>query len=41
MIGHTGFLTFARNVIDQKNPYREKKPEKLTFVNLNGMPLRS
>ncbi len=41
MIGHTGFLTFARNVHDEENPFREKKPEKSVFVDLNGMPLRS
>jgi tRNA (adenine57-N1/adenine58-N1)-methyltransferase len=41
MIGHTGFLTFARNILNEKNPYREQKPEKSVFVDLNGMPLRS
>lgn len=40
MVGHTGYMTFARKVQDVKNPYREKKPIKQEFVNLNGMPLR-
>lgn len=40
MIGHTGYLTFGRKIRDLKNPYRERKPERKEFVNLNGMPLR-
>ena len=41
MIGHTGYITFARLVEDIENPYRSKKPKNEEFVNLNGMPLRS
>ena len=41
MIGHTGYMTFARKINDIKNPYREKKPRKSEFVKLDGMPLRS
>lgn len=40
MVGHTGYMTFARKVHDQENPYREKKPIKDEFINLDGMPLR-
>ncbi len=40
MIGHTGFLTFGRKIMNLKNPYREKKPLKEEIVSLNGMPLR-
>ncbi|NVM18280.1 MAG: tRNA (adenine-N1)-methyltransferase [Candidatus Lokiarchaeota archaeon] len=40
MIGHTGYMTFARKIKDIKNPYREKKPKQDEFVKLNGMPLR-
>jgi tRNA (adenine57-N1/adenine58-N1)-methyltransferase len=40
MIGHTGYMTFARKINDLKNPYREKKPRKDEFIKLNGMPLR-
>ncbi|MFX1497461.1 MAG: tRNA (adenine-N1)-methyltransferase [Promethearchaeota archaeon] len=40
MVGHTGYMTFARKVHDYKNPYREKKPIKDEFINLDGMPLR-
>ncbi len=40
MIGHTGYLTFARKVKNEKNPYREKKPEKDDYADLSGMPLR-
>ena len=41
MIGHTGYMTFARKIDDFKNPYREKKPKKDEVIDLNGMPLRS
>ena len=40
MIGHTGYMTFARKINDVRNPYREKKPKQGEFVNLSGMPLR-
>jgi tRNA (adenine57-N1/adenine58-N1)-methyltransferase len=40
MIGHTGYMTFARKIKDIRNPYREKKPKQDEFVSLNGMPLR-
>ena len=40
MIGHTGYMTFARKINDVRNPYREKKPKQDEFVELNGMPLR-
>ena len=40
MIGHTGYITFARKIKDLRNPYREKKPKRDEFVELNGMPLR-
>jgi len=40
MIGHTGYMTFARKINDIRNPYREKKPKQDEFVNLSGMPLR-
>ncbi|TFF94553.1 MAG: tRNA (adenine-N1)-methyltransferase, partial [Promethearchaeota archaeon] len=40
MIGHTGFITFARKVKDMENPYKEIKPKKKEFVDLEGMPLR-
>lgn len=40
MIGHTGYMTFARKIKNVRNPYREKKPKKDEFVELNGMPLR-
>ena len=40
MIGHTGYMTFARKIKNVKNPYREKKPKKDEFVELSGMPLR-
>ncbi|TFG09192.1 MAG: tRNA (adenine-N1)-methyltransferase [Promethearchaeota archaeon] len=40
MIGHSGYLTFARKVKDIKNPYREKIPKKPEFIDLNDMPLR-
>jgi tRNA (adenine57-N1/adenine58-N1)-methyltransferase len=40
MIGHTGYITFARKIQDLENPYRERKPKKEEFFNLNEMPLR-
>jgi tRNA (adenine57-N1/adenine58-N1)-methyltransferase len=40
MIGHTGYMTFARKIKDLKNPYREKKPKKDEYLDLKGMPLR-
>ena len=40
MIGHTGYITFARKIQDIANPYRERKPKKEEFFDLNGMPLR-
>ncbi|MGQ4874826.1 MAG: tRNA (adenine-N1)-methyltransferase [Promethearchaeia archaeon] len=39
MIGHTGYITFARKINYVKNPYRSKKPEKEEFIDLKGMPL--
>ena len=40
MIGHTGYITFARKIKDIPNPYRERKPKKDEIFRLNGMPLR-
>ena len=40
MIGHTGYMTFARKIKDIRNPYREKKPKQDEFIELSGMPLR-
>ena len=40
MIGHTGYLTFGRKIIDIKNPYREQKPKLKEYINMNNMPLR-
>jgi len=40
MIGHTGYMTFARKIKNTPNPYREKKPKQDEFVELSGMPLR-
>jgi len=40
MVGHTGYMTFARKIQDAKNPYRERIPIKKEFIDLNGMPLR-
>jgi len=40
MIGHTGYLTFGRKIIDIKNPYREQKPKIKEYINMNNMPLR-
>jgi tRNA (adenine57-N1/adenine58-N1)-methyltransferase len=41
MIGHSGYLTFARKFKDIENPYREKKPDRKEIINFNGMPLRA
>ena len=38
MIGHTGYMTFARKIQNIKNPYRERKPKQKEFVKLDGMP---
>jgi len=40
MIGHTGYVTFGRKIKHEKNPYRQRKPKKKEFVELDGMPLR-
>ena len=40
MIGHTGYLTFGRKIMNLKNPYREKKPKREEIFSLDGMPLR-
>ncbi|MHA2008882.1 MAG: tRNA (adenine-N1)-methyltransferase [Promethearchaeota archaeon] len=40
MIGHTGYLTFGRKIMNLKNPYREKKPKRKEIISLDGMPLR-
>ncbi|MFW9818328.1 MAG: hypothetical protein ACFFE5_01865, partial [Candidatus Thorarchaeota archaeon] len=40
MIGHTGYITFARKIKDIKNPYREQKPKSKEIVSMNGMPLK-
>ncbi len=39
MIGHTGYMTFARKIQDMKNPYRARPPKQKEFVALTGMPL--
>jgi len=39
MIGHTGYMTFARKIQDIKNPYRARTPKQKEYVSLNGMPL--
>lgn len=41
MVGHSGYITFARNLNNIKNPYREKKPNKGETIDLSGMPLRT
>ncbi len=41
MIGHSGYLTFGRKVREEDNPYRGVKPEKETFISMEGMPLRN
>jgi len=40
MIGHSGYLTFARKIKDELNLYRQKKPSKEEFINVKDMPLR-
>jgi tRNA (adenine57-N1/adenine58-N1)-methyltransferase len=40
MIGHTGYLTFGRKILNRKNPYRERKPKTKEIISFNGMPLR-
>jgi len=40
MVGHSGYITFARNLNNIKNPYREKKPNKGEIMDFSGMPLR-
>ena len=41
MVGHSGYITFARKLDNIKNPYREKKPNKGETIDLSGMPLRT
>lgn len=41
MVGHSGYITFARKFDNIKNPYREKKPKKGEVMDLSGMPLRT
>ncbi len=41
MVGHSGYITFARKFDNIKNPYREKKPNKGETIDLSGMPLRT
>jgi tRNA (adenine57-N1/adenine58-N1)-methyltransferase len=40
MIGHTGYITFARKINDIKNPYREQKPNREEIIDITDMPLR-
>jgi len=40
MIGHTGYITIGRKILEIKNPYRERKPNKFENVSLDGMPLK-
>ncbi|MBY9002775.1 MAG: tRNA (adenine-N1)-methyltransferase [Candidatus Lokiarchaeota archaeon] len=40
MIGHTGYITIGRKVLEIKNPYRERKPKNFEKVSLDGMPLK-
>lgn len=40
MVGHSGYITFARKLNNIKNPYREKKPNKGEIMDFSGMPLR-
>ena len=37
MVGHTGYLTFARRIQDIENPYQGKKPEKAEKVDLSDL----
>lgn len=41
MIGHTGYLTFARRVEDVENPYQGKKPDKPEIVDLSDFPFKT
>jgi len=41
MIGHTGYITVGRKILEIKNPYRERKPKKFEKVSLDGMPLKN
>ena len=40
MIGHTGYITLGRKILEIKNPYRERKPKNFEKVSLDGMPLK-
>ncbi|MFX1238175.1 MAG: tRNA (adenine-N1)-methyltransferase [Promethearchaeota archaeon] len=40
MIGHTGYITFGRYVIQEKNPYREQRPNKDEFIDISDMPVK-
>lgn len=40
MIGHTGFMTFARKIVDQENPYQAQSPKKDEVYDMDGMPLQ-
>ncbi|MHA1105632.1 MAG: tRNA (adenine-N1)-methyltransferase [Promethearchaeota archaeon] len=40
MIGHTGYITIGRKILEIKNPYRERKPKRFEKVSLDGMPLK-
>lgn len=40
MIGHTGYITIGRKILEIKNPYRERKPKHLEIISSDGMPLR-
>ena len=41
MVGHSGYITCGRKIINVKNPYRERIPKRKEFVDFTGMPLRS
>ena len=41
MVGHTGYLTFARRIQEIENPYQAKKPEKAEKVDLSDLPIKS
>ena len=40
MIGHTGYITFGKKIMNLKNPYRERKTNNNEVIDLDGMPLR-
>ena len=40
MIGHTGYITFGKKIMNLKNPYRERKTKNNEVIDLDGMPLR-